>query len=41
MVISLTGILLQFFLRRRRRSAYITAAVGAVLGLVLMYLSIG
>ena len=40
-VISLTGLLLQFFLRKRRRSAYVTAAVGSVLGLVLMYLSIG
>lgn len=40
-VISLSGLLLQFFLRRRRRSAYITAGVGAVLGLFLMYLSIG
>jgi uncharacterized protein len=40
-VISLTGLLLQFFLKKRRRSAYITAAVGAVLGLVLMYLSVG
>ena len=40
-LISGTGILLQFFLRKRRRSAYVTAAVGSVLGLVLMYLSIG
>jgi uncharacterized protein len=40
-LISLTGLLLQFFLKRRRRSAYVTAAVGTVLGLVLMYLSIG
>jgi uncharacterized protein len=40
-LISLTGIFLQFFLRKRRRSAYVTAAVGAVLGIVLMYLSIG
>jgi uncharacterized protein len=40
-LISLTGLFLQFFIRRRRRSAYITAAVGAVLGLVLLYLSVG
>jgi uncharacterized protein len=40
-VISLSGLLLQFFLQRRRRSAYITAGVGIVLTVVLMYLSVG
>lgn len=40
-IISLTGLLLQFFLKRRRRSAYVTAAVGAVLAIFLMYLSVG
>ena len=39
--ISLTGLFLQFFLRKRRRSAYVTAAVGAVLAIILMYLSVG
>jgi hypothetical protein len=40
-IISLSGLLLQFFLRKRRRSAYVTAGVGAVLGVILIYLSIG
>jgi uncharacterized protein len=40
-VISLSGLVLQFFLRRRRRSAYITAGLGVALTLVLMYLSVG
>jgi uncharacterized protein len=40
-IISLSGLVLQFFLRKRRRSAYITAAAGAVLGLILMYVSVG
>lgn len=40
-VISLSGLVLQFFLRRRRRSAYVTAAAGVVLAVVLMYLSLG
>ena len=39
--ISLTGLFLQFFLRKRRRSAYVTAAVGAVLAIIVMYLSVG
>ncbi len=40
-VISLSGLMLQFFLRRRRRSAYVTAGVGVALAVVLMYLSLG
>lgn len=40
-VISLSGLVLQFFLRRRRRSAYVTAGAGVVLAVVLMYLSLG
>jgi len=34
-VVSLTGLLMQFFLRRRRRSAFISVAVGSILTVVL------
>ena len=34
-VVSLTGLLMQFFLRRRRRSAFISVAVGSLLTVVL------
>jgi uncharacterized protein len=40
-LISLSGLLLQFFLKKRRTSAYVTAGVGVVIGLILMYLSVG
>jgi hypothetical protein len=40
-VISLSGLLLQFFLKRRRRSAYVTAGAGVVLCVLLMYLAVG
>ena len=39
-VISLTGLTMQFFLRKRRRSALIGAAVGGVVSIVLMYLTL-
>lgn len=39
-VVSLTGLLMQFFLRKRRRSAYIIAGVGLVVGVVLMFLGV-
>lgn len=39
-VISLTGIVLQLVLRKRRRSAFLTAGVGAVLFLVAVWLTI-
>ena len=35
-IISLTGLLMQFFLKRRRTSAYISAGVGAVLLVMLV-----
>jgi hypothetical protein len=34
-VVSLTGLLMQFFLRRRRRSAFASVAVGSILTVVL------
>jgi len=34
-VVSLTGLLMQFFLRRRRRSAFISVAVGSIVTVVL------
>lgn len=34
-VVSLTGLLMQFFLRRRRRSAFISVAVGSILTVLL------
>ncbi len=39
-VISLTGLALQFFLRKRRRSAFSTAAVGALIVAVLTWLTL-
>lgn len=39
-LISITGLLMQFFLRKRRRSALISAAVGAVLIVVLMLVTL-
>jgi hypothetical protein len=39
-VISLTGLTMQFFLRKRRRSALIGATVGGVVSIVLMYLTL-
>lgn len=39
-VVSITGLLMQFFLRKRRRSALISAAVGAVLVVALMLLTL-
>lgn len=38
--ISLTGLLMQFFLRKRRRSAYVSAAVGAAVVVVLALLTL-
>jgi len=40
-VISLTGLLMQFFLRKRRRSAYLSAAVGGVAVVMLALLTLG
>ena len=40
-VISLSGLLLQFFLKRRRQSAYVTAGAGVVLCGLLMYWAVG
>lgn len=40
-LISLTGLVMQFFLRKRRRSAYVSAAVGAVAVVVLSLLTLG
>jgi len=37
-VVSLTGLLMQFFLRRRRRSAFVSVAVGSVITLVVTLL---
>ena len=34
-VVSLTGLLMQFFLRRRRRSAFISVAVGSILTVLI------
>lgn len=39
-VISLTGLLMQFYLRKRRRSAYLSAVVGAVVVAVLALLTL-
>lgn len=39
-VIALSGLLLQLFLKRRRRSALIVAAVGVVIAIVLMALTL-
>lgn len=39
-VISMTGLLLQLFLRKRRRSALASAAIGAILSLVFAYLTL-
>lgn len=39
-VISVTGLAMQFFLRKRRRSALVTAAVGAVVVVVLAVLTL-
>jgi len=39
-VISLTGLLMQFFLRKRRRSALISAGAGVAVLLVLIYLAV-
>ncbi len=39
-VISLTGIVLQLVLRKRRRSAFVTAGVGSVLFLIAVWLTI-
>lgn len=39
-VVSLTGIALQFVLRKRRRSAFVTAGAGAVLFLIAVWLTI-
>jgi uncharacterized protein len=39
-VISITGLLLQFFLRKRRRSALASAAVGTLLSLVFAFLTL-
>ena len=39
-VVSLTGLLMQFFLRKRRRSALISAVVGAAVALVLIFLTL-
>ena len=39
-VIALSGLLLQLVLKRRRRSAVIVAVVGALVGLVLMWLTL-
>ena len=39
-VISLTGIVMQLFLRKRRRSAFISAGVGAAVVTVLIYLTL-
>lgn len=36
-VVSLTGLVMQFFLRKRRQSALISVAVGSVVSLVLMW----
>ncbi len=38
-VLSLSGLFLQFFLRKRRRSAYVTASVGAVISLALLWIA--
>lgn len=40
-VISITGLVMQFFLRKRRRSAFVSVGVGAALMVVLMYLTLG
>lgn len=39
-VISMTGLLLQLFLRKRRRSALASAAIGAILSLLFAYLTL-
>ncbi len=39
-VISITGLTMQFFLRKRRRSALTSVGVGAALMIVLMYLTL-
>lgn len=38
--ISVTGLTMQFFLRRRRRSAIITAIVGAIITVVLIWITV-
>lgn len=39
-VISLTGLVMQFFLKKRRRSAFVTAGVGAVVMIVMVVLTL-
>ncbi len=39
-VISITGIVMQFFLRKRRTSAFVTAGAGAVLCVALMWITL-
>ena len=39
-LVSLTGLVMQLFLRKRRRSAYVSAAVGAVVVVVLALLTL-
>lgn len=38
--ISLTGLAMQFFLRKRRRSAFVSAAVGSLLAIALIWITI-